>query len=136
MPQAILIVDDDAELRQILLKALEALGPVSSAAGGREALLALKSLRPRLMLLDLAMPEMSGVDVLIAAREFDANLIVVMLTGESDLDVAKKTLELGARTYITKPFDMDVVFGEIKRLLVEPGPSPGAPGYRPWRVAT
>jgi DNA-binding response OmpR family regulator len=79
---------------------------------------------------------MSGLEVLRAARERDPNLIVVMLTGEADLAVAKTTLEMGARTYVTKPFDMDVVYGEIKRLLDDMSENRGAAPYRPWRVAT
>ena len=135
MPRKILIVDDDADMRQILSAALAPLAEVATAPDGREAVRLLAADKPRLMLLDIAMPGMSGIEVLRAARERDPNLVVVMLTGEADLAVAKTTLELGARTYVTKPFDMDVVYGEIKRLLDDMTEKRGADPYRPWRVA-
>jgi len=135
MPSKILIVDDDADLRQMMLCALDPVAEVSQAAGGHDALLMIKAQRPTLLLLDVSMPEMGGIEVLQAAREIDPNLIVVMLTGESDLAVAKRALELGARTYITKPFDIDVVVGEIQRLLDGLKGKNGPVPYRPWRVA-
>ena len=83
------------------------------------------------------MPVMNGLEVLLAARKIAPSMLVVMLTGESDLSVAKKALELGARTYITKPFNMDVVFGEVQRLLETlSGNDAGSAPYRPWRMAT
>jgi FixJ family two-component response regulator len=69
------------------------------------------------MLLDVSMPEMGGLAVLEAARALDPRLAVVMLTGESDLGVARKALDLGARSFITKPFDVEVVLDELRRLL-------------------
>jgi DNA-binding response OmpR family regulator len=136
MRRKILVVDDDADMRQILLCALDPLADVLEAADGHEALRKLKAERPRLMLLDVAMPEMDGLEVLKAARDFDPNLVVVMLTGESDLTVAKRTLDLGARSYVTKPFDAEVVYAEIQRLLDDMSRDRSAAPYRPWRVAT
>ena len=136
MPPKILVVDDDADMRQMLLCALDPLGEISAAANGVDAVRLIKSRKPNLMLLDVAMPEMNGLEVLHAARELQPNIVVVMLTGESDLAIAKKALELGARTYITKPFDMDVVSGVVVRLLVGMSGRGGPEPYRPWRVAT
>ena len=135
MPQRVLVVDDDADLRQMMLCALDPLGEVSEASNGTDALRRIKSEKPKLVLLDVSMPEMSGIEVLQASRSIDPTLVVVMLTGESDLTVAKRALDMGARTYITKPFDIDVVFGEIRRLLESLTPGGGAVPYRPWRVA-
>jgi two-component system chemotaxis response regulator CheY len=137
MPQKILVVDDDADVRQMLLCALDPLATVSEASNGIDALRKIRAEKPRLILLDISMPEMNGIAVLKAARTIDPGMIVVMLTSECDLAVAKRTLDLGARTYITKPFDIEVVSQEIARLL-EPTPAGGAASvpYRPWRVAT
>jgi DNA-binding response OmpR family regulator len=135
MPHKILVVDDDADMRQILRRALESLGKISESADGAGALRKIKAQRPKLALLDVSMPKMSGIAVLRAARAIDPNILVVMLTSECDLAVAKKALELGARTYITKPFDIDVVFAEIERLLEESADGSAAAPYRPWRVA-
>ncbi|MFI5361933.1 MAG: response regulator transcription factor [Elusimicrobiota bacterium] len=135
MPRRILVVDDDPDMRQMLLCALDPLAEVSEAGDGPSALRKLRTLKPDLMLLDVAMPEMNGIAVLKAALAIDPRLVVVMLTGESDLATAKKTLDLGARTYITKPFDVEVVTGEVSRLLDGlAGGTPRAP-YRPWRLA-
>jgi two-component system response regulator AtoC len=136
MPRKILVVDDDDDVRQALVGALQALAEVLGAADGREGLRLLAAEKPGLMLLDVAMPELNGIEVLAAARDFDPNLVVVMLTGESDLSVAKRTLEMGARTYVTKPFDMDVVYGEVARLLEETSRPRASATGRPWRVAT
>ncbi len=136
MPRKILVVDDDGDVRQALTGALAPLAEVRGASGGREGLRLLEAEKPSLMLLDVGMPEMNGIELLAAARAFDPNLVVVMLTGESDLAVAKKTLEMGARTYVTKPFDMDVVYGEVARLLDEMTRPRASTTGRPWRVAT
>jgi DNA-binding response OmpR family regulator len=136
MAQKILLVDDNADVRQMLSCALRSISEVSEASNGADALRMVGSQRPSLMLLDISMPGMSGIAVLQAALAIDPNLIVLMLTSESDLVVAKKALDLGARAYITKPFDIDVVFSEIRRLLTNFPPGREATPYRPWRTAT
>ena len=117
MPAKILIVDDGADFRTLLAIALAPLAEIVEAADGPEALRKIASDKPKLMLLDVSMPEMGGLAVLKKARALDPKLVVVMLTGESDLSVAKKAVELGARAFITKPFDVDAVLGELRRLL-------------------
>lgn len=131
---AVLVVDDDEDTREILLGALRPLAAAAGAADGQEALSRARELRPRLMLLDVVMPGMSGLEVLSAARELDPGMTVVMLTGDTDLDVARRALELGARSYITKPFDIAVVVEEVRRLVADPAER-GETGGRPWRVA-
>jgi DNA-binding response OmpR family regulator len=135
LSQKILVVDDDADLRRLIAAALKPLGTVAEAPDGKAALRRLRTLKPVLLLLDVSMPGMDGIAVLRAARELDPNLVVVMLTSESDVGVAKKALDLGARTYITKPFDIDVVYAEIERLLDERSHRSPPPSDRPWRVA-
>jgi YesN/AraC family two-component response regulator len=131
MPRKILVVDDDTD---ILLLTLDPMGAVAEASNGREALEKVKALKPDLMLLDVDMPEINGLEVLLAARKIDPRLQVVMLTAEADLAVAKKALDLGARSYITKPFDMRTVFEEVQRLLDNNSRGSGAAPDRPWRV--
>lgn len=117
MPPRILVVDDNADMREALVGAFGTIAEVLEAANGRDALRQVRTKKPKLMLLDVSMPEMSGLAVLEAARAIDPKLVVVMLTGESDVAVAKKALDLGARSFITKPFDVDVVLDELRRLL-------------------
>jgi len=136
MPSNILVVEDERDLRRMLVSALKPLGEVSEASGGKAALRRIKARRPDLVLLDITMPDLDGLSVLRAARALHPGLVVVMLTGESDLAVANTALEQGARTYVTKPFDIDVVYGEVERLLAERAHRPAPPSGRPWRVAS
>ncbi len=132
MPIKILIVDDDADLRGALAAILTPLFSVLTASSGAEALAVIKEERPRLVLLDVAMPGLSGLEVLAAAKAADPALIVVMLTSQQDIELAAKALNLGATEYVTKPFDADYIRAEISRLTGTAGePSNG----KPWRVA-
>jgi putative two-component system response regulator len=131
MAEKILIVDDDADLRDALAIILEPLFRVIAASGGAEALELLKKERPRLMLLDVSMPGMSGIEVLAAAKTAVPALIVVMLTSQQDVELAAKALSLGAKEYVTKPFDADYIRAEVSRLIAPDKPADG----RPWKVA-
>jgi CheY-like chemotaxis protein len=132
MARTLLIVDDDADLRAVLRRLLEPLGRIVEAADGAEALLLVKAERPALMLLDVSMPGLDGLTVLEDALSINPKLLVVMLTGEMDLHVARRALTSGAREYVTKPFDPRALSGEIERLLRESEElrSPD----RPWRL--
>lgn len=134
MAITVLVVDDDADLRKVLRRLLEPLGRILEAADGADALRLVKAEKPALMLLDVAMPGMDGLTVLEDALSIDPKLIVVMLTGETDLHVARRALDCGAKEYVTKPFDPATFGAEIRRLLgrAEDTPSPG----RPWRLKT
>jgi DNA-binding NtrC family response regulator len=128
----ILIVDDDTDLRRTLFRVLSKIYKVVEAANGKEALHYLKTQRPHLVLLDITMPELSGIEVLHAARELDETLRIVMVTSHQEMELAKSALDLGAIAYLTKPFDANFILGEVARLLapIEADKS----GGRPWRV--
>ncbi len=132
MSQKILVVDDDADQRRTIHLALEALCEVLEASNGREALAVINAERPCALLLDIGMPEMGGLAVLRAAHDLSPAMAVIMLTGEMDLEVARSALELGARSYVTKPFDVGQLRAEVKRLLE---PKEGGDHARPWRIA-
>lgn len=141
MAEKILIVDDDPDMLTVLRWALSPVGDVLEACEGREALRQIKDERPRLILLDVAMPGMGGIEVLKAARLIDPNAIIVMLTGLCDIAIAKESLDCGARAYITKPFDDAYLRGEVERLLESSRKKPAAGANeaeaesgRPWRV--
>lgn len=131
MPAKILVVDDEEDLRSTIRALLEGEFEVLEAADGRAAVEAVRRERPRLVLLDVAMPAMSGLDALRAIRAVDPDALVVMLTSESDLETAKKALDIGAAAYVTKPFDMELLRAEARRLTSsEPDDKSG----RPWRL--
>lgn len=132
MPIKILIVDDDADLRASLAAVLSPLFGVLAASSGAEALDILEKQRPLLMLLDVSMPGLSGLDVLAAAKAADPALLVVMLTSQQDIEIAVKALNLGATEYVTKPFDADYIRAEVSRLTGSPD---APPNDRPWTVA-
>lgn len=127
----ILLVDDDPDVRKILHGILEPLCEVLEAGDGAAALDLLAKEKPALMLLDLTMPGMSGMEVLTRAPGVHPAVAVVMLTGRADVAQARQALELGARAYITKPFDPMEIRDEVSRLLEEHGRHEGDP---PWRV--
>jgi DNA-binding NtrC family response regulator len=129
----VLVVDDEAEVRQVLSLVLDPVCEVLTASNGMDALRLIRKEKPRLVLLDVSMTEMGGLGLLKAVRACDPALAVVMLSGRRDLRVVKRALDGGARAYITKPFEAAALREEIRRLLADLGASK-APD-RPWRVA-
>jgi DNA-binding response OmpR family regulator len=132
--KCILVVDDDADLRRGLLLLLGKDYEIREACDGPSCLNSLAERCPNLLLLDVAMPGMTGIEVLRSARAGRQNLPVLMLTAQADLELARQALELGASAYITKPFDFGQLRGEIRRLLEGPSREEKDHDYRPWRV--
>jgi DNA-binding response OmpR family regulator len=102
----VLVVDDEPELRDMLLEYLQKKGyEAKGAADGREALEALPALQPHLILLDIRMPGLSGVETLKRIKALRPETPVVMVSGIDDTEVARSTLAMGAADYVTKPVD-------------------------------
>ncbi|MFO7768160.1 MAG: response regulator, partial [bacterium] len=80
---------------------------VFTAYDGEEAVQAAKQERPHIILLDIYLPKMDGIEVLKQVRQFDESAGVIMITAFREEELAKQALELGAFDYITKPFDFD-----------------------------
>lgn len=134
MTQKILIVDDDAETRRVLGYVLAPVGAVIEAGDGADALLKIRSEKPRLVLLDVVMPEMGGLDVLQSALALIPTLMVVMLSGQADIGIAKSALDRGARAYITKPVDPQQLRDVVEDLLGLGSAADEADRKKPWRV--
>ena len=117
MAKHLLIVDDDALLRRSLAFNLEQAGyRIRSAAGAEAALEMARLERPDLVLLDINLPGMDGLDALRRFKE-QLDLPVIFLTARRrELDEVVG-LELGADDYVTKPFDVDVLLAHIKAVL-------------------
>jgi DNA-binding response OmpR family regulator len=117
MARTILVVDDEPTLREALVDALEADGfRVVAAADGREALARFRAERPDLVLLDLMLPELSGIEVCRIIRA-ESGVPIVMLTAK-DSEVDKVVgLELGADDYVTKPFSLRELSARIRALF-------------------
>lgn len=129
-PPTVLIVDDDDEMRLQLRSVLSAVCEVVEASDGLDALCLLQRSKPRLVLLDLTMPEMGGLEVLAAAQRIAPDVRVVMLSGDADVNSAVTALNEGACAYVTKPFDPDYLRGEVARLIAPPA----KPGDAPWQM--
>ena len=104
----VLVVDDEPQAVELLEEFLTAKGyAVVGASGGEEALRRLKEERPHLMLLDIRMPVMDGLEVLRRAREIDREVGIVMVTAVNEERIGREALRMGAYDYITKPLDFD-----------------------------
>ena len=104
----ILVVDDEKETREFLSEFLKLRGyQVLTASDGFEALTAVKNERPHIVLLDIKMPGLDGVEVLRRIRAIDKEAGVIMVTAVKDEKIGEYALKLGASDYITKPIDLD-----------------------------
>jgi serine/threonine-protein kinase len=104
----VLLVDDNEALRRAIKRMLVAEGHhVVEAADGREAITRTKENEFDLIVSDVRMPDMDGVELLRAVHERDADLPVLLITGDPELETAMKAVEYGALEYLTKPVDVD-----------------------------
>jgi DNA-binding response OmpR family regulator len=117
MARTILVVEDETTLRETLADALEVEGfRVIAAADGRDALTRFRADKPDLILLDLMLPELSGIEVCRIIRA-ESGVPIVMLTAmDSELDKVVG-LELGADDYVTKPFSLRELSARIRALF-------------------
>jgi DNA-binding response OmpR family regulator len=131
MARTILVVDDEPTLREALVDALEADGfRVVAAADGREALATFRAERPDLVLLDLMLPELSGIEVCRIIRAESGVPIVMLTAKDSELDKVVG-LELGADDYVTKPFSLRELTARIRALFRRAEPAVALDARRP-----
>jgi DNA-binding NtrC family response regulator len=134
MADKILVVDDDAAARRILARLLQPTGDILEASTGVEALRLIAARRPRLMVLDMTMPGMSGLEVLAAVQASAVTMTIIVLTGQNDIDLAKRCLELGAVEYVTKPFDLAHLKEKVARCLERSAANKREKVGLPWRT--
>jgi two-component system response regulator HydG len=114
----LLVVDDDASARSALVKLLEQDGyRVESAESGAKALELASEHAPDVVVTDLRMPEMDGVELLAKLKEQNRQLPVILATSHSDVASAISAMRAGAEDYLTKPIDMDALEVAIERAL-------------------
>ena len=114
---SILVVDDDRVNRMLLARTLVTLGHrVATAANGREALDRMLAQEPDIVLLDVVMPEMDGIDVLERIKRHQAlrAVPVIMVSALEDFDSVVRCIELGAEDYLQKPFDPVLLRARIR----------------------
>jgi signal transduction histidine kinase len=116
MKNTLLLVDDEEGIRKILGISLEDVGyHVLRAASGEEALSILRQSAPSIVLTDIKMPGMDGIELLQKIKEESPNTEVIMITGHGDLDLAIKSLQFDAADFITKPINDDALDIALKR---------------------
>jgi DNA-binding response OmpR family regulator len=117
MARTILVVEDEPTLREALVEALETDGfRVVPAVDGRDALVRFRAERPDLVLLDLMLPELSGIEVCRIIRAESGVPIVMLTAKDSELDKVVG-LELGADDYVTKPFSLRELTARIRAMF-------------------
>lgn len=109
MNYSLLIIDDEESIRDSLTMALGRHYDVASCAGGREALQRLPLSPPDLVLLDIGLPDMSGLEVLDHVRRLSPHAAVIMITAFEDLDTVISAMKRGAFDYLVKPLRMDAL---------------------------
>jgi two-component system KDP operon response regulator KdpE len=116
-PTRILVVDDEPQIRRFLKTSLTAQDyEVLEAATGGEALESVKRHKPELMILDLGLPDIDGIEILREIRDHSA-LPIIVLSSRDDEQVKVKALDLGADDYITKPFGMEELTARVRAAL-------------------
>jgi len=104
----ILIVDDEIWVRELLEEFLTLQGyQVTLATNGEEALKMVDQNPPDVVLLDIKMPGISGLEVLSIIKRLDKKIGIIMLSAFGDFDTIQKALEMGADHFIEKPFDLN-----------------------------
>lgn len=114
----ILVVDDEKGICDFFQKVLPQEGyEVSVASDGEKGLDVVKKENPVVVLLDIRMPGMGGVEVLRRIKKINKNIVVIIITAYSTMRTARETMRLGAYDYITKPFNLDYIKALIKDAL-------------------
>jgi len=125
MNKTILVVDDEKEICTVLSDNLSREGyRVFVAYEGKAALELVRKEKPDLVLLDIKMPRMNGIEVLRGIKTIKKETVVIMMTAYGTLETARKAMKLGAYDYITKPFDLFSLKSVVKEVLEQPkGPA-------------
>ena len=134
MAKTVQVCDDEPGVRAVLVRLLSPYFSVVLARGGGEALALIAARCPDLVLLDLVMPGLSGLETLEAYHKTNPFLPTLVLTGEQEPETALRALNLGAHAYITKPFDAAVLLDEVRSILDAADPERGGRVRPPWRM--
>jgi two-component system chemotaxis response regulator CheY len=114
----ILVVDDQFGNRDSLETFLQGQGYITESAGtGEHALRLVAQRAPDLILLDITMPEMDGLETLKQIKAFDPNATIIMVTAIGTAESVKEAIKLGAKGYIVKPLDREKVIERIGQIL-------------------
>ena len=119
-PRKILVLEDDPAVQTLIYKQLSTQGfEVTIAGDGLDGLLKLESLRPDLIICDVMMPNLDGMEFVKAIKGHDETqrIPIIFLTAKTDPRSMIDGINVGARFYVTKPFQLDDLLGKIQRAL-------------------
>lgn len=116
----ILIVDDQFGIRILLNEVFQKEGyQTYQAANGLKAIELAKAHSPNLVLLDIKIPGMDGIEILRRLKEIDPNIRVIIMTAYGELDIINEAKELGALTHFAKPFDIEELSKTVNQYLTD-----------------
>jgi DNA-binding response OmpR family regulator len=121
MEARILVVDDDKQVREYLSHMLGNVGgfSVEVAETAEGALQKIRSGTFDLVLVDLKLPDMDGLQLITEIVSFKPEMLTVLITGHGSIDSAVEAMKRGASDYLTKPFDLDDTLARLRRVLLE-----------------
>lgn len=120
MPKTILIVDDQKGVRRLLEELFKMEGwNVYTASDGIEAVSQVQAINPDIVLMDMKMPNMNGLESSQQILALYPDMRIIMMTAYGEMDVVKKALEVGVRRCITKPFDILNLRDLVNELVME-----------------
>ncbi len=115
-PAHILVVDDEAIIRDFVTEVLEDY-EISHAEDGQDAIDKIPDVKPNLIITDIKMPVKGGEEVIRFAKEFDASIPIIVITGYTSLDIANECVRLGAIGFLSKPFTIAQLREEVSKCL-------------------
>ena len=120
MKAKLLVVDDQMGVRRLLYEAFSVEGyEVEMAASGHEALEKVKLAMPDLILMDMKMPGMNGLQTLQEIKKVNDAVVVIMMTAYGELEIVAEAVKLGIKEYVTKPFDINELRETVKKLVMK-----------------
>ncbi|MRX74202.1 response regulator [Bacillus lacus] len=119
--KTILIVDDEPNTRRGLKKTLETWSSqdleIVSAEDGAEAISIIKNKRVHLLITDISMPEISGLQLVKEFKEINKDAVTIIVSAYPEFDYAQEAIQLGVLSYLLKPVSKDVLIGEVEKAL-------------------
>jgi len=111
-----LLIDDEPDILRVLSRSLKADGyEVVSAQNGTEAIAVFEKEKPDIVITDIKMPGMDGIEVLKKVKDLNDDTEVIIITGHGDKDLAQQAFELNASEFFNKPLDTDALNAALKR---------------------